>query len=345
MAAPATPSNFNIQPANSQVFLSWAITVGATSYQVQRSADGVTFAVIDSPVVPKYLDETAVNGTQYWYKVASTNGSGTSPYTSAQSTVPAPDGEMALLTLRQSAQEKADMVGSNFVTLVEWNKFINLACNELYDLLITSYEDYFMAPRARFNTIGGQSIYALPSGSNSFNNAAGSSFTPDAFYKLLGVDLALNTSQNAFVTVNKFNLIDRNKYLYPNSGSTIYGAFNLQYRALGSNIEFIPTPSAGQVIQLLYIPRLSPLIQDTDITTIGYGGWLNYVIVRAAKYALDKEESDTSKLDAELLFLKTRIEETAQNRDAGQPDTISNVSGGGNWGGSGPFNGFPSGGW
>lgn len=344
MAAPGSPSNFNIQPANSQIFLSWSATVGATSYSVQRSTDGVNFSVLDTPTVPKYLDETAANGTQYWYKVAAVNGDGTSVYTSAQTSVPAPDGEMALMTLRLSCQQKADRVNSNFVTLTEWNKFINLACEELYDLLITAYEDYFMAPRAQFNTTANQFIYDLPNGITEYTGADGNEFVAPAFYKLLGVDLGLSTANNAFVTIKKFDLIDRNKYVYPNSGGQMYGVFNLRYRLMGNKIEFIPSPANNQTIQLLYIPRLTPLLQDTDITTIGYGGWLNYVIVRAAKYALDKEESDTSKLDSELLFMKNRIEETAQNRDAGQPDKISDTRGSGDMG-SAPFSGFPSGGW
>ena len=73
----------------------------------------------------------------------------------------------------------------------------------------------------------------------------------------------------------------------------------------------------------------------TDTTTISISGWIQYVIVRAAKYALDKEESDTSKLDEELTFLKKRIEAAAQNRDAAQPDTIQDTRGGvagGPWG-------------
>jgi hypothetical protein len=85
------------------------------------------------------------------------------------------------------------------------------------------------------------------------------------------------------------------------------------------------------------------LLQDTDISE-GYNGWIRYVIVRAAKYALDKEESDTTKLDSELLFLKTRIEGAAPNRYEGQADTISDArsaqgygpdgSSGGGWGGT-----------
>ena len=92
---------------------------------------------------------------------------------------------------------------------------------------------------------------------------------------------------------------------------------------MGKNIEFIPTPSASQVVRLWYIPRLIELLLETDTTDTGISGWIEYVIVRAAKYALDKEESDTSKLDQELMFLNKRIEESAANRDAANPDTIS----------------------
>ncbi len=344
MAAPATPTSFNLQTGNLSNFLSFSLVAGATSYSVQRSTDGVTYSVLDTPTVPSYLDEAVTEGTQYWYKVASVNGDGTSNYTAAQSIIPAPTAEMSLGHLRLSAQQKADMVNSQFITLPEWNTFLNLAMYELYDLLIAAYgNEYFMAPRARFQTDGSSFAFPLPNGVIEFQDANGDDIAAVPFYKLLGVDLGLNSSQNAWVTVNKFNLIDRNKYLYPNSQSTQYGVFNMQYRLMGTKIEFIPTPSANQTIQLLYIPRLRQLLQDTDVTTIGFSGWLNYVIVRAAKYALDKEESDSSKCDAELLFLKERIEAMAENRDAGQPDTISDIRNNFGWGGqgsSGPIGGF-----
>ena len=110
---------------------------------------------------------------------------------------------------------------------------------------------------------------------------------------------------------------------------------------MGDTLYIIPTPSGNQQLRLWYSPRLPALLSDTDVTTIGVSGWLRYPIVRAAKYALDKEEgSDTSKLDQELLFLKTRIEQAAQNRDTGSAETISetrqdSVYGGSGWGGGG----------
>lgn len=346
MAIPATPYNFYVQQGNRQVFLSWDISVGATSYSIQRSTDGVTYVTYATISVNNYLDTAVTVGTQYFYQVASVNSDGTSAYTDPVSIVPSPTAEMSLGQIRLMAQQKADRVGSDFVTLPEWNNFINLAMYELYDLLITVDEEYFVATPVQFNTDGTTYQYTLPDGVTTFTNgiSGASGYVADPFYKLKGVDLGLNTANNAWVTMSKFSFIDRNNFVYPNSASTIYGVFNCQYRLLGSKIEFIPTPTANQPIRLWYIPRLPQLLKDTDISTIGISGWLAYVITRAAKYALDKEESDTSKLDQELIFLKERIESTAVNRDTGMPDKISNVRGNGNWGSgmgwNGPIGGY-----
>lgn len=347
MAIAGIPTNFTLQTGNQQNYLLWDLTVGATSYSVQRSIDGVNYTTLATPTSFQYLDVAVTIGQQYWYQVASVNISGTSPYCSPLSIIPAPTAEMSLAQLRLTAQQKADRVNSDFVTTPEWNTFINLAAYELYDLLIDVYEDYSIAPPIHFSVNGSQSSYPLPDGTIVFQNQANANVVAPPFYKLMGVDLALNTANNAYVTVDKFNFMDRNRYIYPNSASTIYGVFNLQYRVMGNQLLFIPTPSANQIIQIWYIPRLPQLLQETDLTTLGVSGWLEYVIVRAAKYALDKEESDTTKLDQELAYIKLRVEEAASNRDAGRPDSVTDIRSTGMWGsnsggygGSGPMGGY-----
>lgn len=348
MAIPGIPQNFIVQQANRQILVSWDLSVGADSYEITRSLDNITFTALatisGSPLATSYLDTSVTTGTQYWYQCRALQSTDASQYTESASAIPTPTGEMSLNQIRLAAQQRADRVDSNFITQSEWRTYINQAMFELYDLLITVYEDYYVATPVQFTADGTTYLYALPNGLNTFTNPLTNlTFTPQPLYKLIGVDLGLQTSNNAYVTVNKFNFIDRNKFVYPNTASTIYGVFNLQYRVMGSNIEFIPTPSGGQIIRMWYIPRLVELLQETDITTSGISGWIEYVIVRAAKYALDKEESDTSKLDAQILFLKGRIEESAANRDAGQPDTISATRPGwGNGYGSG-FNGGSAG--
>lgn len=337
MAIPGIPSNVVLQQGDGNVFFSWDIVAGATSYSVQRSVDGVTYSVVGSPTVNNYLDTTALINTLYYYQVASVNGSGTSSFTTALQTIPTLPGQLSLGEIRLRSQQRADRVNSKFVTTAEWNFFINQAYAELYDLLITVYEDYYVAPRLTFTVNGTDSLYDLPNGQN-YSGAR-------AFYKMYGVDLGLDSSSNAFVTLKKFDFISRNKYVFPQITTTFLGVFNLQYRVIGNQLMFVPVPGGNQIVGIWYYPRLRWLLQDTDVMD-GVSGWTQYPIVRAAKYALDKEESDTSKLDEELLYLKTRIEESAMNRDVGQPDTISNTrSWGERWGmDGGAAWGFPNGG-
>lgn len=329
MAVPATPTSFYAQQGNGQAFLSWAISASATSYKVQRSTDGVTFTTLATPATNSYLDTSTLVGVQYYYQVAATNGSGDSAYTAAQSVIPTYTGDMSLGQIRWLSQARADRLNSNFVTLPEWNLYINQSAFELYDLLTTTYEDYNIQT-VSFPT-DGSAAYNLPNGSNY------AAALP--FYKLRGVDLALNSITNSWVSLKKFNFTDRNKYVYPNASSTIYGVSNLQYRVMGSQIQFIPQPSPGQTIRLWYIPRSVVLLKDTDILD-GISGWSEYVIVDAAIKALMKEEQPTQ----ELMLLKgaliKRIEESAANRDAGQPDTISDIRSGGFGGWNGPIGGW-----
>lgn len=335
MAAPSTPTNYYIQQGNGNVLLSWDIMPTATGYPVQRSTDGVNFSLLSTPVVNNYTDTTASLNTMYYYRVAASNVDGPSAFTAAQQVVPAQIGKLSLYELRLRSQQKADRVNSKFVTLPEWNFFINQSVKELYDLLITAYEDYYVAPRLIIPTDGSAS-YDLPNGTN-YSGAP-------AFYKIYGVDLGLNDTANAWLTLKKFNFIDRNRFVYPQLTTTILGVWNLSYRVMGDKIHFIPIPANLQNIGIWYFPRRDTLLQETDILD-GFSGWENYVICRAAKYALDKEESDTSKIDSEILFLKERIEETSQARDAGQPDTISNSRMRSNMWGQGGENGYGWGGW
>lgn len=350
MAIPYTPQNPSAEQADGNILITWSGALNATGYIVQRGTDGVNFTTIATPgLTTQYLDSLPGTGVMYYYQVAATNGSGTSVYSSVVQMVAAPPSEMSLYELRLRSQQTADRVASKFVTTSEWNAFIRLAMYELYDLLITSYEDLFASEYVFINTNGTTQNYPIPDGCNNYlggvyPNASGA--PAKAFYKLAGMDLGINTSNNAWVTLRRFDFIERNSYVYPNSTSTIYGVYNMRYRLMGNYVNIIPTPAGNQQIRVWYSPKLPALLQDANLTTLGYSGWLRYPIVRAAKYALDKEESDTTKLDSEIAYLKVRIEQASQNRDAGIPDTISNtrqdpVYGGTGFGGSGGS----SGGW
>jgi hypothetical protein len=348
---PYQVQNLATQQTDGNILLTWSGSLGATSYQIQRSTDGVNFTNLATTSAVQYVDPFPGIGIQYFYQVAGVSGAGTGAYSAVSSMVAAPPSEVSLGELRLRCQQRADRVGSDFVGIPEWNYFIRLAMYELYDILMTSYEDYFAQEFILIQTNGTTTNYPLPDGATNYLGGSfnGTSGTPaKAFYKLAGMDLNVNTSSitPSRVTLLKFDFIKRNQYVYPNSTSTIYGVYNMRYRIMGNNINIIPTPAGNQTLIAWYSPRLPGLLKDTDLTTIGISGWLDYVIVRAAKYALDKEEgTDTSKFGEEIIFLNKRIQEASSNRDIGIADTISetrinNTYGGTSWGG-----GSSNGGW
>lgn len=353
VVVPYAAQGVEAQQADGNILITWSASLGATGYRLYRASDAVNFTLLDTlGQVTSYLDSLPGTGIMFTYYLVAFNSDGDAAASLTAQTVAAPPSEMSLYELRLRSQQCADRVNSEFVTTSEWNAFLRLAMYELYDLLMTTYEDYFAQEYVTIQTTGSQSSYPLPDG---VTNYLGGSFTgtngvpAKAFYKLAGMDLNVNTSTitPARVTLLKYEFIKRNSYVYPNSTSTIYGVYNMRYRVMGQNLTLIPTPAGNQTLIMWYSPKLPALLQDTDCTTIGTSGWLRYVIVRAAKYALDKEEgSDTAKQDAEILFLKERITEAASNRDAGIPDKISETrqdpAYGSGWGGG---SGGSSGGW
>lgn len=236
---------------------------------------------------------------------------------------------MTLLELRTASRQRADMVNSTFVSDAEFNSYINQSYFELYDLLVTTYEDYYVAPPLVIPTtsVAANGLLALPDGV--LYTAA------PPFYKLLGVDLGLSNSNNAWVTIKRFEFISRNRYLYPQLNSTYLGVFNISYHLTGNNLMIIPQPSGGQFLRLWYIPRMVTLTLDADLAD-GISGWTEYIIVDAAIKAGQKEETDVALLVGQKNALIKRIEETSMNRDAGQPSTISDTrTRGESWGGAG----------
>ena len=155
--------------------------------------DGITYATIASPTTPYYLDTAVTVGTLYYYQVQATGTPSSSAFTAAISIVPTPNGEMSMAEIRLRAQQRCDRVGSNFVTTSEWNSYINQSLFELYDLLITSDLEYYVAPFAFFQTVSGQNGYNLPDGVTQFQQQNGTLFTPPPFYKLVRLTSVFRT--------------------------------------------------------------------------------------------------------------------------------------------------------
>lgn len=209
-----------------------------------------------------------------------------------------------LSNLITAARQKADMINSTFIEDPEWTDYINNSYAELYDLLVSRFEDYYSKAL----------IFTVSSGSLSY-------VLPSDFYKFRGLDF--NLAGNDYITVRKFNFEERNKI---NRVLTrgLRGVSDRQYRIMGQNILFYPVDKAPGTYRMWYIPRFTPLVNSTDVLG-DVMDFQEYITTDVAIKAMMKEESDVSALLLHKEQLKQRIEAMASNRDT-QPDRISDIT-------------------
>lgn len=214
-------------------------------------------------------------------------------------------------SLITNARQRANKERSNFVTDNEVLSLVDRAYKELYDLIVTTYQDYY-ADSYDFTVIGGVKDYPLP------NN----------FYKLLGVDMYIDADR--FVTLRQFMFQERNKYRFNMITPTIPTQI-MQYHILGEELRFMPTPTSQTQMRVWYVPRAknlttssSPGANETN-TINGQNGWEDFIITTAAIYILLKEESDVSGLMAMKEEAKQRVLSVGVNRNTAEPERIYDV--------------------
>lgn len=206
---------------------------------------------------------------------------------------------ITLAELRSQARDRADMTNSNFVSDSELTAMINSSVAELHDIFIAGGESDYYLLSSTFSTVAGTETYALPTG----------------FYKLRGVDVL---SGSEWVSARPFNFNERNTSSFAASN------VDFRYRMAGSNILLSPVPTNQVTVKLWYTPVATKLVADND-TLNDLNQFSEYVVVDAAIKMLLKEESDVSVLLATKADLRKRIENMVANRDAGQPEAISDI--------------------
>ena len=203
-----------------------------------------------------------------------------------------------LAEIKQRSRERSNMEGSDFVTDTELTTYINSSLAELHDLLVATYGPDYYVSSYEFTTNNTTADYTLPAD----------------FYKLKGVDIAVGGGE--YDSLRPFNFNERNR--------ASVGALGLRYRLVDDTIRFSPKPDGNYNIKLWYIPSVTKLVEDTD-TFKDINDYVEYVVVDVAIKMLLKEESDASALQGAKMALKERIEKMAPNRDAEQPESISDI--------------------
>lgn len=209
---------------------------------------------------------------------------------------------VTLATLRARVRERADLVGSNFVTdlATSLDAFINASLDELYDVLVSKFSNPYFVSSSVLTTVAASSSYALPTD----------------FYKLLGVELPCASDM---VDLLEFNFKDRNKLRNGVSTGDLP-----RYRLEGSNLRLYPAPNAVLVGAIWYVPTRAPLVSSSDACTFPMG-WEEYAVIDAAIKCLNKEESDPQALMLEKASMLQRIEAAAENRNPAEPEHAVDV--------------------
>lgn len=153
---------------------------------------------------------------------------------------------ISLGALRLQAQQKSDMEQNPAISTPEWNVMISNSYKELYDLLAAAYgNQYYVATPYQFQ-IGNAQLYELP----------------DDFYKLLGVDLQWSASPSGWISLKRYEFIERNKASYLNQSAIISALAQLWYIPEPTNLIYMPTCG-------LTIGSTSVTMADTTILSVG----------------------------------------------------------------------------
>jgi hypothetical protein len=109
---------------------------------------------------------------------------------------------LTLAQLRTASKNRADMANSNFIGESELDLYINNGYSELYDLLVSKFEDYFSQKTSFFISSG--NTYTLPS----------------TVYKIRGIDYGAES--DVWIPLKKANFAER-----PLRTSDVTGSYQL----------------------------------------------------------------------------------------------------------------------
>jgi hypothetical protein len=144
---------------------------------------------------------------------------------------------VTLGSLRLQAQYRSDMINNPAITTPEWNIYLNNSAKELRDILIAAYGNEYSV----------QTPYSLTMTSNQFYDL------PSDFYKLLGVDLQYSASPTGWVSLKRFEFLERNKYAYLQPAVNVY--------AQTARIWYIPEPTS-----LIFTPSCVTTLSSTTVS-------------------------------------------------------------------------------
>lgn len=208
-------------------------------------------------------------------------------------------GTVTLTSLLSRVRERADMVGSSFISDARLTDWINEGNQKLHGMLVEALGEDYVSSSQAFTTVANQTDYNLPA----------------SFYKLQGVDLEQHGVMRA---LRRYERSERNAFreLHVNTIP--------RYAVVGNVLRLYPVPEAGLTGAIIYAPEATLLSTGTD--SVSYpNGWEKYVVIDAAIQALMKEESSVTALVAERERIEREIRDAKETRDMATPKRVTDV--------------------
>jgi len=208
--------------------------------------------------------------------------------------------------MRTEVRVQADIVDSTFLTNANLDYWINQSLNALWEMVVNADPDRYVTEDT-INATTGTKAYALPAD----------------FYKTRYVHLLINGSTDDRVTIEPFQMAERNQYKWAQRWSGQSDVAYVRYRLIGSNIEFEPDPGTN-TFKHGYVQLFTELATD-GATFDGVAGWEEWAVLDTVRKCLRKEESDTSDVVADMAAIAMRLNAHMADRDLGRAPRIQNT--------------------
>lgn len=216
-----------------------------------------------------------------------------------------------LATIAAQVRDLADQPSSGgFAVDARVYDYINHALSELWDILVTHYEDYGRATQT-LTLVAGTESYAMPTD----------------YLKTLKVFYL--SGGNRYV-LQRFHLDELDKLSELHMPPSL-DEYRLRYRMLGKSMYFAPKPLRAGTVEHWYVtqaPQFDPAVPSGVIDTIVPVGWEEFLITSAAHRLLVREDNAAQGGVLQLKeAAKQRIIEAAATRDIGGANTVGDVAG------------------
>ncbi len=182
--------------------------------------------------------------------------------------------------------------------------YLNRAVWAYHRLMVESRAGNYKVSTVNVSTVAGTSIYPLEA----------------TFYRLLNVNATIDGHKDWLLP------FDENERATLSDANVGWSGRPFRYSLVGSNIEFLPTPTAVYVVEVRFVPDPPTLVAGGSFDCIN-GDGVNFIIDTASKFLSDKDEDFelSATLGASIAELRTALMSSLPNRDQNFPPRIQNV--------------------